>query len=180
MSNLILKNNLLKSNSRDPVRAVARIDTLTVLHRLNGERKGAVVRFLYEAGLIDRESRVSLKDADLEGVSLKDTDLTNANLEGSDLKDAHFEGATLEGADLARSDLRSAHLENAHVKQADFGYSNVENADLPNLGDQGAYVRHIKNRDKASERCPAKPNPSNPGERMCLSELDEMQVQSSK
>ena len=56
MSDLILKNSLLDSKSGDPVRAVARIDTLTVLHRLNGERKGQVVRFLYEARLIDSEA----------------------------------------------------------------------------------------------------------------------------
>ena len=46
MSGLMLDKKLLTSKESDAVRAVARTVTLTALRRLNGERKGEVVRFL--------------------------------------------------------------------------------------------------------------------------------------
>jgi hypothetical protein len=52
MSGLMLKEKLLDSTEDDPVRVVARTVTLATLRRLDGERRGAVVRFLHEAGLL--------------------------------------------------------------------------------------------------------------------------------
>jgi hypothetical protein len=49
MSDLVLHENLLASKSGDVVRSLARTVTLTTLRRLDGERKGEVVRFLGEA-----------------------------------------------------------------------------------------------------------------------------------
>jgi hypothetical protein len=49
MSGLMLNKKLLASKFDSPVRAVARTVTLTTLRRLDGERKGEVVRFLDEA-----------------------------------------------------------------------------------------------------------------------------------
>jgi hypothetical protein len=45
---------LRQSKARDEVRTLAQARTLTVLRRLDGERKGRVLQFLYEAGLITR------------------------------------------------------------------------------------------------------------------------------
>ena len=49
MSGLMLHEKLLSSKKRDAVRAVARTVTLATLRRLDGERKGDVVRFMSEA-----------------------------------------------------------------------------------------------------------------------------------
>jgi hypothetical protein len=57
MSGLMLHERLLTSRPGAGVRAVARTVTLTTLRRLNGGRKGEVVRFLKEAGLIDARPR---------------------------------------------------------------------------------------------------------------------------
>jgi len=53
----MLREQLLTSKHGSAVRAVARTVTLTTLRRLNGERKGDVVRLLYEAGLSKGEPR---------------------------------------------------------------------------------------------------------------------------
>lgn len=51
MSTLLLGNKLRKSVKGAEVRDVARAWTLTVLRRLKAERKGILLRFLYESGL---------------------------------------------------------------------------------------------------------------------------------
>jgi len=52
MSKLMLERHLLNSRRGSPLRKVARAITLTTLRRLDGRRKGEVVRFLHEAGLL--------------------------------------------------------------------------------------------------------------------------------
>ena len=168
MSNLILKGNLLDSKSGDPVRAVARIDTLTVLHRLSGERKGQVVRFLYEARLIDSEtpgrgsrfaadehasSRVSLDGADLTGADLSAASLDGANLRGADLERANLKRAHLTGANLVGADLRDAHLDGAFLKRADFSLSDVAGAWLRTDLRGAIFLRRAKHLDESVQLC---------------------------
>jgi len=56
MSNMLLPNtdqpSLYQAQAGDRLSSVARARTLTVLSRLDGQRKAQVVQFLYEAGLI--------------------------------------------------------------------------------------------------------------------------------
>ncbi len=52
MTALLLEINLRTSERNDEVRSVARARTLTVLSQLDGKRKGFLLRFLYESGLI--------------------------------------------------------------------------------------------------------------------------------
>jgi hypothetical protein len=56
MTDLVLDRGLATSSVDDEVRSVARTLTLTTLERLDGARKGAVLRFLYEADLIFGET----------------------------------------------------------------------------------------------------------------------------
>lgn len=66
MSALMLERRLLKSREGSSVRAVASSQTLTTLRRLDGARKGEVVRFLAEAGLLARPvSRLAVSKVDL-------------------------------------------------------------------------------------------------------------------
>jgi hypothetical protein len=57
MGQLLLDKDspLRQSGEGDEVRTLARARTLTVLPRLDGNRKGTVVRFLYESGLIAKD-----------------------------------------------------------------------------------------------------------------------------
>src|SRR5204863_8728303 len=53
MSELLLREKLRDSAEEDEVRNVARVRTLTVLLRLDANRKSNVLQFLYESGLIN-------------------------------------------------------------------------------------------------------------------------------
>jgi uncharacterized protein YjbI with pentapeptide repeats len=81
MSALMLDRNLLRSRRGTNVRAVARTLTLTALRRVDGERRGLVVRFLNEARLLDsRDPKVYLANASLENAQLRGADLERAFL----------------------------------------------------------------------------------------------------
>src|SRR5215211_8409115 len=79
MSAMLIPNkdqpSLYKARPGDSLSSVARARTLTVLLRLDGDRKARVVQFLYEAGLITRGQRV----LDLSGADLSEATLFQAN-----------------------------------------------------------------------------------------------------
>ena len=54
-----------------------------MLSRLDGSRKGTVVRFLYESGLIDKDAIVDLRGADLGNAVLNEAVLIKASLSGA-------------------------------------------------------------------------------------------------
>jgi hypothetical protein len=142
----------------DSVSAVARALTLTVLPRLDSERKRSVVQFLYESSLIDKPNPViSLEGADLRGVNLhraklqgadlrnanlesanltvvnlEGADLLNANLKGTDLRTGRLRGANLWGADLERANLSMAKLTDAKVLGTNFDGADLSGATMPN------------------------------------------------
>jgi hypothetical protein len=107
---------LRQAKEGDEVRTLARARTLTVLARLDGgRRKGSVMQFLYESGLITKEGGVvSLKGADLSRANLNLANLSEADLSETDLNEA-----SLIGADLRRADLRMAFLADANLNIAD-------------------------------------------------------------
>ena len=129
MSSLMLKEKLLTSKKSDPVRAVARTVTLTTLRRLDGSRKGEVVRFLEEAGLIQNSGRrVRLAGADLRGADLQDAILAGADLSHADLTDANLTGANLQHVDLEGA--KRAEPSYDDLGDADLSYANLTRADL--------------------------------------------------
>jgi hypothetical protein len=66
MSELLLEKDLRKSGEDDEVRKIVHVRTLTVLPRLDGNRKARVLQFLYDSGLIDKDSKIiKLGGADL-------------------------------------------------------------------------------------------------------------------
>jgi hypothetical protein len=94
--------------------ALARARTLTVLPRLDGDRKARVVQFLMEAGLLRKEELVvSLYGSDLSGANLSGACLIGAHLVEADLRKADLSRAVLSRAKLHRSDLREADLSGA-------------------------------------------------------------------
>jgi len=106
MSELLLKEKLRDSAKEDEVRKIARIRTLTILHRLDVTRKRTVLQFLYESGLIDKNTSI----IDLDGADLSKTNLSHANLKGADLRGAILRGTTLGGANLSEADLSKTDL----------------------------------------------------------------------
>jgi uncharacterized protein YjbI with pentapeptide repeats len=122
---------LHRSQLGDSLSTVARARTLTVLPRLEGERKGSVLQFLVESTLITKKRLIlKLKGADLSGAYLRGATLGGAELSGVDLSRADLSGAILEYADL-----EYANLSNANLEDADLWGANLEHADL-----SGAYL----------------------------------------
>src|SRR5260221_225966 len=124
MSDLLLGNHLRESHPDDEVRKIAEARTLTVLPRLDGKRKGNVLLFLYESGLIRRATRIiklygaDLAEADLGGTDLSEADLSEANLSYADLSYASLSEADLIGANLKEARLGEAVLIGANLGKA--------------------------------------------------------------
>jgi uncharacterized protein YjbI with pentapeptide repeats len=118
------------------VREIARVRTLTVLPRLDKDRKRSVVQFLHESGLINRDkSIVELREADLSEACLYVANQSNkslwiARLSGADLSEAKLYRADLRNADLNEADLSEADLSEAKLYRADLSGADLRNADL--------------------------------------------------
>jgi Pentapeptide repeats (8 copies) len=120
------QTSLYKARPGDGLSSVARARTLTVLPRLDGKRKGRVVQFLYEAGLIAKGSPV----LDLQGADLSEADLESAALRGADLGKANLYGVNLIAADLSRTNLSGAYLGGAFLYGADLRGADLRGAEL--------------------------------------------------
>jgi uncharacterized protein YjbI with pentapeptide repeats len=167
MSELLLHENLRNSEAVDKVRDIARVRALTTLPRLDLKRKGSVLLFLAESGLISIDdpiinlyradlSRVQLYKPWLEEVNLQETNLSEAdlyeadlfaaNLSKADLYEAHLIGAklywvNLREADLRRADLHRANLEGANLSEADLSEADLQRTYLDNADLSKATMR---------------------------------------
>jgi uncharacterized protein YjbI with pentapeptide repeats len=167
MSELLLHENLRNSGAVDKVRDIARVRTLTALPRLDPKRKGSVLLFLAESGLIGIDdpiinlyradlSRVQLYKPWLEEVNLQETNLSEAdlyeadlfaaNLSKADLSEAHLVGAklywvNLREADLRRADLHRADLNGANLSEADLSEADLQRTYLDNADLSKATMR---------------------------------------
>jgi len=178
MAELLLKDHLseLKPEYKE-VRKIARVRTLTVLPRLDGNRKGSVLQFLYESNLIDRDNPiVDLNGADLSHADLGCVNWDHTNLRRANLRKANLWGACLDDADLSHANLREADLraflmrttlKNAQLQKADLRgsvptgtdltFANLRNADLYDTdlsftdltGIQGITVEELKKKARS-------------------------------
>jgi uncharacterized protein YjbI with pentapeptide repeats len=130
MSDLMLKYELLKKPPSE-VKEVARTATLTTVRRLDGVRKGVVVRLLVEAHLLEQPNpTVPLREADLTGAFLEGADLRGADLAHADLRGANLVIADLTGANLDDDDLDKADLTGTNFAHASLRRAAITNADL--------------------------------------------------
>jgi hypothetical protein len=140
MSELLLHEKLRDSTEDDEVRKIARVRTITILPSLDGKRKGNVIQFLYESGLIDKNNTIiDLLGADLNWaelgtflseINLSNAILTNAILTLSDLKNAQMNnviltGAYLDFADLSDADLHYSRMNETNLFRAKFVGANL-------------------------------------------------------
>lgn len=138
MSELLLHEKLRDSAEDEEVRKIARVRTLTILRGLDPFRKGNLVQFLQEAGLIKRYKgmredditvilmeHADLREAYLVGATLLNTDLSHTNLSKANLSRANMYKVNLYSADL-----REAVLDEAFVTYADLRGANLTKANL--------------------------------------------------
>ena len=136
MSIFLIDKELRKSEEGSEERALARGWTLTFLRRLDGDRQGVLLRFLYESELIIKDTLVvSLRNADLSGVNLSaahlvEADLSETNLSGANLSGVNLESAYLSWSDLSYADLREVGLSYANLSGSDLSYANLSGSDL--------------------------------------------------
>ena len=134
---------LHRAQPGDSLSSVARARTLTVLPRLDGDRKARVVQFLYESGLIAGARPIlDLSEADLSGAILRRSRLFRANLfqanltgadlsRGANLSYADLSYANLSGADLSlMANLSYASLIGANLSRANLSYANLAEATI--------------------------------------------------
>jgi uncharacterized protein YjbI with pentapeptide repeats len=134
MSTLLLQHDLRNSENKSEVRTLAHARTLTVLRRLDGDRKASILEFLYESNLIIK-NRVPISFDNPHGsvIPLDGADLSDANLRGpSKYLRFSLDNAVLSGANLRDSDLYSAGLRGARLDYADLSGANLSGADLTN------------------------------------------------
>ena len=130
MTELLLEKKLKTSKSKQ-VRTIARIRTLTVLRGLDARRKGDVMDFLNEAGLINLPNPVvNLSGADFSNANLVGVDLSNTHLQYVNMKGARLHFAQLDGADLLGSNLPEAELYSATLKGTNLTSVNLKDAFL--------------------------------------------------
>jgi hypothetical protein len=126
MARLMLENSL-SSTPTPEAKDVARVWTLTVVRRVDAERKGIVLQFLHESKLLQRGSPIvnltyaDFSGADLAWAELSGADLSWANLAGADLSRANLHGTDLHGTDLRRANLDGADLGTTNLAEADLG-----------------------------------------------------------
>jgi len=113
---------LHKAQKHDSLSTVAWAWTKTVLRRIGPERKGNVLRFVNEAGLINKDRPVF----SLSGADLREADLQRSVLRG----DVNLPGADLSGANLSDADLSRASLIGANLHSASLGGANLSGANL--------------------------------------------------
>lgn len=151
ISDLINKSNLLDITKNKESKIIARTRTIIAVENLEGERKGQVLQFLYEANLIDdkkinilganfREVQVSgivLRKTTIKGVHFCDSDFENTFLDGSNFiscnfSNTNFNGSSMENTNLEYSDLSNCKLTNIDLTKVNFEGANLNYADLSN------------------------------------------------
>ena len=81
----------------------------SALRRVGAHRKGEVLRFLHEAGLIYKGNAiVDLRGADLSGADLSNIKLSGTELSGIDFSNANLNTTLLDGANLKGANLTGA------------------------------------------------------------------------
>jgi uncharacterized protein YjbI with pentapeptide repeats len=126
VSKLLIEQPLRRASPGDNLSTVVRAQTLTVLMGLDPDRKGILLQFLYESGLLHRDKLA----INLIFANLSKADLRESNLRESILRGVNLGNANLFAADLSRADLREADLRTSKLGKAVLGNANLFAADL--------------------------------------------------
>jgi uncharacterized protein YjbI with pentapeptide repeats len=118
---------------RAQAQKVASMLTVTTIQELDAKHNSALLKFLYNADLLNKIvslEKTNLSGADLSGADLSGADLSGADLSGADLSGADLSGADLSGADLSGADLTVVKLYGADLQGAKLSGANLQGANL--------------------------------------------------
>jgi uncharacterized protein YjbI with pentapeptide repeats len=147
MGDLLTEHELMGTEQADdpvddPVRVLARAQTLTLLERLGSKRdramrnKRVLVLFLYSMGLINKDNTI----VQLVGANLSASDLSSTNLNDANFRDANLVGANFDGAYLVGAYLAGANFDGADLSGTDLGAANCTSANFRDADLSGAYL----------------------------------------
>jgi uncharacterized protein YjbI with pentapeptide repeats len=133
MTKLLLENNLGGIDTTTETVAVARTRVILALSNLDRARKGQIIQFLYESGLINLNPKLKILGADLnyailDGILLFESEIRGVYFTGASLKHANLTKGVFVGCDFTNADLSGC-----LVNDSDFSYTNLTNAKLKNL-----------------------------------------------
>lgn len=171
INTLVLEEKLSASSTENDALQFVRGYTLSTLRTLDSERKGLLLKFLYESNLIgscffprsdkylnflfakNEPALISLAKTDLRYVNLHnvylgcanmaDSVLIRANLQNSNLYYVILDRADLTEADLGGADLHGASLRRAKMNGADFNKAQLYLAELLGADLTGADLRNV-------------------------------------
>lgn len=162
MTTLLIDRGLRSSVPKAEVRSVARAITLNAARQLDGERKGQMLKFLYEGDLLggcpfmlnvapaaqcQAASIVDLGDVKLEETKLDPpmplpgVDLKSAFLSKAELPKIDLTGAKMDGVDLVDANLTGALLNGAQMSRARLQRTNLTAVNLTSATLTGADLR---------------------------------------
>ncbi len=121
MSELLLDKKLSDPTAGVEVRELARARTLTALRRLGPNRKGVLLQFLYDTGLINKYNAIIVLSSAPDWLDLRVADLSKAHLRGADLHEASLSRVNLREADLREAILERADLNGVDLSRAILG-----------------------------------------------------------
>ena len=101
ISELLLHEHLSTSSGPPHIESIARARTATVLRILDPVRRGSLIRFLSQAGILTKCIEDELMGIDLRGANLDHVSLSKINLHETNLSGADLSGADLSGANLS-------------------------------------------------------------------------------
>jgi uncharacterized protein YjbI with pentapeptide repeats len=127
ISELLLREHLDESPSDTQVQVIARARTATVLRILDPARRGSLIRFLSQAGIL---VKCTEKEKAMAGLGLHGADLSRLNLSSTNLSTADLSGAYLSESDLSEAFLIGAKLCEASLWEANFSGADLTGADL--------------------------------------------------
>jgi uncharacterized protein YjbI with pentapeptide repeats len=133
----LLENDLRSAAQEDEIRTIARASTLGILRNINALRKGQVLQFLYETGLITTPDPV----INLDGAYLQELDLESAVLREAHLAGTDMHGARLDHANLSGANLSSCNLIDSRLREADLGQVIAANAFFSSAHMRGAVLQ---------------------------------------
>jgi hypothetical protein len=116
--NALLRGVNLRDSTIGGEEQIAQYMTASTLEGLGPSGKEEVLRFLAEAGLIDKiplNTGLDLSGADLSGANLSGAQLSGVNLSGANLSNANLSRTYLDGANLSGAELSGANLSGAHL-----------------------------------------------------------------
>lgn len=135
MTTLLLKDDLRNPKTNSETIKIARIRTLSVLRSVDGSKKGQILQFLYESGLIFENPIINLNGADFTNALLVGANLQNAEIRGvifinADFTDANLTNCKLQGCNFTGAIFSKCTFEKTDLSQTLFNNTNCSNIDL--------------------------------------------------